>query len=237
MGTDLRVLVAIPWRPQPSRMLAHDWTVARYRDLLPDAEIVDVDTGHELFCLAGCRNRGVRLAEESGADVVVLGDADTLPEREPLLAAIVSAPVNGKVNLPYDSYRSLRGRGTREYRSGKPLRECDHLEVAGACSGVYVTTPATWWAHGGQDELFLGWGAEDAAWWVAHTTLLGAEPVRHEGAVFALGHESAVKEGPQYTANFARCHRFHQAQGDREAVWALIEEARAADDVLPVGGP
>lgn len=228
MATEPRVLVAVAWRPQPSRVVAHEATVARYRELLPDAEIVDVDTGHEPFCLAACRNKGVRLAERAGVDVVVLADADTLPEREPLLAAVEGASVSGLVHLPYDTYRSLRGRGSREYLSGRPLRDCDHLVVSGACSGVYVTTPATWWAHGGQDEIFRGWGAEDAAWYAAHTTLLGAEPVRHNGFVYALTHESAVKEGPQYRANFARCHRYRQAQGDPVAMWALVREAFAS---------
>ncbi|GGK61359.1 hypothetical protein Sme01_03080 [Sphaerisporangium melleum] len=224
MTTDLRVLVAIPWRSQPDRVYAHQLTRERYAELLPGADIVDVDTDHAPFCLAGCRNKGVRLAERAGADVVVLGDADTLPEREPLLAAIAGASRDGLVHLPYAEYRSLGGRGTQQYRTGVPLEACHHLTIPGACSGVYVTTPPTWWAHGAQDERFKGWGAEDAAWWAAHTTLLGAQPVRHEGRVYALTHESAVKEGPQYTANFALCFRYHQAQGDPDAMRALIAE-------------
>lgn len=225
MGTDLRVLVAIPWRPQPSRMDAHEATVARYRELLPGAEIVDVDTNHEPFCLAACRNEGVRLAEESGADVVVLADADTLPEREPLLAAIEGAAVNGKVNLPYSVYRSLRGAGTRAHLAGKPLPDCDHIAIPSACSGVLVTTPATWWACGGQDERCLGWGMEDVCFLVAHRALLG-EMVRHKGRVYALGHESAAKKGPHYDANVALLGRYIEAaeRGGVDAVRALIAE-------------
>jgi len=225
----MRVLVAIPWRSQADREYAHDLTVQHYRELLPDANIVDIDTDHIPFCLAACRNKAVRIAEDHGADVVVLGDADTLPERDPLLSAIEQARYSRFVHLPYTEYRSLGATGTGQHRAGKPLQDCDHLTVDGACSGVYVTTPATWWAHGGQDERHLGWGAEDASWWCAHTTLLRAEPVRHEGRVYALGHESQVKEGPRYTANFALCHRYHQAQGDPTAMRALIaEQANAA---------
>lgn len=219
-----RVLVAVPWRAQPHRVYAHELTAAHYRRLLPDADIVDVDTDHDPFCLAACRNKGVRIAELGSYDIAVLADADTLPERKPLLAAIAGAQTSGLVHLPYTEYRSLGATGTGQHRAGKNLEDCDHLTVDGACSGVYVTTPATWWAHGGQDERHLGWGAEDASWWCAHTTLLGAEPVRHEGRVYALGHESQVKEGPQYTANFALCHRYHQAQGDPAAMRALIAE-------------
>jgi hypothetical protein len=218
-----RVLVAIPWRPQPHRVYAHDLTVARYRELLPAADVVDVDTEHELFCLAGVRNLGVRLAERGGYDVAVLADADTLPEREPLLAAIEAAQTSGRVHLPYTEYRSLRADGTAQYWAGTPLEDCNHLTVAAACSGVFVTTPATWWSVGGQDERFRGWGMEDVAFLVAHRTLLGSDPVRHDGRVYALHHESATKHGPQYDANVALYQRYLVAAetGDPDAVWAL----------------
>lgn len=222
-----RVLVAIPWRPQPHRVYAHQLTAQRYQEFLPDADVVDVDTYHEPFCLAACRNKAVRLAEEQGYDVVVLADADTLPEHAPLLAAIEQARYSKFVHLPYTRYHSLREDGTRQFLNGTPLEQCNHLLVDGACSGVYVTTPATWWSHGGQDERFLGWGGEDAAWYAAHTCLLGTEPVRHPGTVYALTHESQVKEGDQYTANFALVYRYHQAQGDADTMRALIAEQQA----------
>lgn len=221
-----RVFVGVPWRPQPNRVYAHDLTVQRYRDLLPDADITDVDTEHEPFCLAACRNRAVRLAEAEGYDVVVLADADTLPERKPLLTAIEQARYSRFVHLPYTEYRSLRADGTRQHRAGRPLETCSHITIPFATSGVYVTTPATWWSCGGQDERLLGWGMEDVCWLVAHRTLLGAEPVRHEGRVYALHHQPAVKEGAQYDANVALYHRYLAAgdTGDPNAVRALITE-------------
>ena len=226
-----RVLVAIPWRLQPHRVYAHDLTIQRYQELLPDANIIDVDTDHEPFCLAGCRNEAVRRAEQGGYQVVVIGDADTLAEHEPLLEAIDAARTSGLVHLPYTEYRSLRQDGTQQYLAGTPLEHCNHLVVPGACSGVYVTTPATWWAHGGQDERFRGWSPEDAAWWCAHKTLLRAEPVRHAGRVFALHHESAVKSGPDYEAGYALIHRYHQADGDPDKMRALLAEAEAKSQV------
>lgn len=220
----MRVLVAIPWRPQPHREYAHDLTVKRYRDLLPDADVVDVDTSHESFCLAGCRNLGVNLAQIGGYDVVVLADADTLPEREPLRGAIDGALTSGLVHLPYTQYRSLRADGTRQYLSGWALENCNHLVVPNACSGVYVTTPATWWSHGGQDEKFRSWSPEDVAWFIAHKTLLGVEPVRHIGRVYALHHDSPMKEGDDFDGGYARIYRYMQADGDKDAIRALISE-------------
>lgn len=223
-----RVLVGIPWRSQPHRVYAHNLTVQRYRELLPDAHITDVDTDHAPFCLAACRNHAVRMAEASGYDTAVLADADTLPERAPLLEAVEQARYSRFVHVPYDQYRSLREDGTRQFLAGTSLDRCDHLLVDGACSGVYVTTPSTWWAHGGQDEAFLGWGFEDAAWMAAHKTLLGGDPVRHAGRVYALHHRGAVKEGPQYSANAARCYRYLQAEGDIVAMRTLTEERDTA---------
>lgn len=232
MATDPRVLVAIPWRPQPSRIPAHTAVTAHYRALLPDAHIIDVDTGHDPFCLAGCRNKGVRIAEQTGADVVVLGDADTLPEREPLLAAIDAARTSGRVHLPYTEYRSLGGAGTAQYRAGRPLPDCSHITIPAACSGVYVTTPATWWTCGGQDERFRGWGMEDVAFLVAHRVLLGGDPVRHQGRVYAMPHQSAPKTGPAYEANVALYHRYLDA-ADRgaDAIRELIAEHQQPQEV------
>src|SRR3569833_4450788 len=87
----MRVLVAIPWRYHPDRVYAYNHTVAHYRRLLPTADIVDVDTDHDPFCLAACRHRGVRIAETGGYDLAILGNADTLPEQAPLLTAICDA--------------------------------------------------------------------------------------------------------------------------------------------------
>lgn len=220
----MRVLVAIPWRSQPHRVYAYNLTVARYCGLLPDATVTTVDTGHEPFCLAGARNEGVRTAERGGYDVVVLADADTLPEREPLLAAIDAAQLSGRVHLPYTEYRSLRADGTAQLQAGTLVERCTHLVVPAACSGVLVTTPETWWSIGGQDERFRGWGMEDVAFLTAHRALLGGDFVRHDGRVYALHHESATKRGAQYDANVALYQRYLTAAetGDPDAMWALV---------------
>ncbi|GAA4934510.1 hypothetical protein ACFPM3_05225 [Streptomyces coeruleoprunus] len=220
----MKIAVVMPFRPQPSREYAHDVSVAHWRRALPAIAVTDIDTDDEPFNPAACRNEGVRRAARSGADVVVVADADTLVEECPLWQAIRGAAASGLVHLPYTEYRSLGADGTAQHRAGRALRDCTAVTVHGACSGVYVTTPATWWSHGGQDERFRGWGFEDAAWEVAHTTLLGAPPVRHEGRAYALHHSPAVKEGPQYEANAALCHRYLEAAEDPAALRALVRE-------------
>ena len=201
--------VLIPWRPQPTRIAAFEAVTAWYAENVPDATIRTIDAPDPIFNLAACRNLGIASVADPH-EVVVINDADTLPQVDALRAAVAAAS-DGLVHLPYTEYRWLGATGTAQYCGGTPLDECDFELVLGACSGVYVTTPATWAAHGGQDERFRGWGFEDAAWFRAHSTLLGREPQRHEGRVYALHHKAEVREGPQYEANAALMERYRSA--------------------------
>ncbi|MFI8523909.1 hypothetical protein ACIGB8_05665 [Promicromonospora sukumoe] len=216
-------VVVLPWRPAPSRVPAFERVLAWYAERLPELRVATVDTDDEPFVLAACRNKAMRDAPEG--TVVVVGDADTLPEPGPLRAAIQAAAASDRVHLPYDEYRWLGRDGSAQFDAGVPLPECSFELVIGACSGVYVATPRTWAAHGGQDENFRGWGFEDAAWFLAHQVLLGGEPVRHPGRVYALHHVGEVRAGTQYEANAARMERYRAAAGDPAAMAQLVAEA------------
>ncbi|MDP9026056.1 MAG: hypothetical protein M3N46_00685, partial [Actinomycetota bacterium] len=94
------VTVIIPWRAAPSREAAYDFVADWYRRALPGARILPIDSDDELFNLARCRNLGIDLIEDPD-EVVVISDADTFPEPEPLGSAIVEAATSGLVHLPY----------------------------------------------------------------------------------------------------------------------------------------
>lgn len=221
------VTVIVPWRPQPSRVPAFDVVVAWYRRHVPEAVIRPVDGGREeAFNLARSRNRGIASVTNPD-DVVVVTDADTVPEIEPLRAALAAAAGSGLVHLPYTEYRWLGRVGTAQFTAGAPAETCDHTIVRNACSGVYVTTPATWWRHGGQDERFRGWGFEDTAWFTAHVALLGGEPVRHPGRVYALDHEPQTRQGALFEANEALMRRYSGAAGRPDVMRQLVAEAVA----------
>ncbi|GAB3602683.1 glycosyltransferase family protein [Microbacterium aureliae] len=212
--------IVLPWRAAPSRLDAFERVVAWYADHFPDLPIETVDTDDDPFVLAACRNRA--MAEAAPDQVVVIGDADTLPEPAALREAIAAARDSPFVHLPYDEYRWLGREGSAQYAAGTPLVDCAHDLVEGACSGVYVATPRTWASHGGQDERFRGWGFEDAAWFLAHTTLLGAPPQRHAGRVYALHHIGEVRAGAAYDANAARMEEYRLAAGDPDAMAQLV---------------
>jgi hypothetical protein len=213
--------VLVPWRPQPSRIEAFEALQAWYARHLPDAVIRTMDSDDELFNLSACRNLAIASVDDEN-EVVVINDADTVPELGPLLQAIEAAATSNLVHLPYDRYHWLGATGTAQFLAGTEPENCDYELVIGARSGVYVTTPKTWWSHGGQDERFRGWGFEDAAWYVAHETLLGETPVRHAGAVYALHHETQLREGPQYDLNAALMDRYTASAASREAMAQLV---------------
>ena len=220
------VTVLVPWRPQPSRIEAFEALKAWYARHLPDAVIRTFDSDDELFNLSACRNIAISSVGDEN-EVVIINDADTVPELGPLLQAIETAAVSGRVHLPYDSYHWLGAVGTAQFLAGAEPEDCEYELVIGARSGVYVTTPKTWWSHGGQDERFRGWGFEDAAWYVAHETLLGEAPRRHPGAVYALHHETQLREGPQYDLNAALMDRYTASSSSREAMAQLVFEKDA----------
>ena len=218
-------LVVIPWRPAPSRVDAFERLVAWYERELPEFRIETIDSDDDVFVLARTRNLAVaRLADPD--EVIVINDADTLPEPDALREAVSAAPGSGRVHLPYTSYHWLGAEGSAEFADGTPPEHCTHVLVHGACSGVYVTTRRTWDAHGGQDERFRGWGFEDAAWYLAHETLLGAPPQRHQGRVYALHHVGESRAGAQYDRNAALMQRYRDTAGDRERMSRLVAEGQ-----------
>ena len=221
----MTVAVVIPWRPgTPERNAHHEHVRAHLAELLPDAIHLDVDSGHDPFSRAGSRNEGVRLAQIAGADVVVLCDADTLPEAEALHAAIDGA-TDGRLHLPYTWYRGLSRDGTIDYLAGTPGADCVvDLEHEWATGGVLVIQPDAWWAMGGMDERFVAWGFEDAAARICADALIGPT-VKHAGTITHLWHPSEVGHGsPQHVANGQLCQRYVDATGNPDAVRALIAE-------------
>ena len=215
--------VVIPWREHPTRIAALDIVRHWYTREIGDVRFVLVDSHDDVFNLSQARNIGIAAAHPDV--VVVVNDADTIPQREPLLRAIADAATSGLVHLPYTEYHWLGASGTAQHTAGTALDNCDFELVRGACSGVYVTTPRTWASHGAQDERFRGWGFEDAAWYLAHSTLLGNAPRRTEGRVYALHHAAQPREGAQYESNASLMQRYSAAAGHVSNMRQLVDEA------------
>lgn len=219
--TETKVTVAIPFRPGSlDREIHYDYVKARLAELLPGAEHLTVDVDGQ-FSRARVRNEAVRRAR---GDVVVLCDADTVPEATPLHRAIAGATEDGRLHLPYNQFRGLSAESTLAvYARGLDPHQVPATEVSmRPIGGVWVIRADAWWRAGGMDEKFVGWGFEDDAFHVAANTLLG-ETVRHAGAITHLYHTPAVNQNSAtYKANRSRFSMYQRARHKVEQMRNLV---------------
>jgi hypothetical protein len=225
----VRVACVIPWRGgDPHREHHHQAVRERLKRILPDAVHIDADNNADPFSRAGSRNAGVRSAEQHAADVVVLCDADTIPQPGPLHGAIQGAHTDGRLHLPYTWYRGLTEQGSRDYLAGAVPEECEvDLAHEWATGGVLTIRPDAWWRAGGMDERFVAYGFEDTAFRVCADAILGPT-IKHPGEIVHLWHPSAVGHGTDNHRRNAERHRLYEAaEGNPDAVRALLAERQA----------
>lgn len=215
----MRAMLAIPFRGnggERERILGK--TLELLRNLYNWQHVELFDTNHPVFNRAASRNRGVFAAEQYGCDVVVVCDADSIPEKEPLWAAIHSAN-DGLIHFPFTS--------VVEYPVDR-LAELDpSLSAARVIGkgwypsqgGCWVATPKTWWEAGGMDERIIHWGPEDRAFLAAYRTLLG-DSVRHEGMLVCVSHGD---RGSQFNpADVNIMQQYEQAFGNKDRMLEVI---------------
>ncbi|MFE7461683.1 galactosyltransferase-related protein [Streptomyces sp. NPDC057554] len=216
----------MPWRPGDTyRERNHTYVTAHLRAMLPEAIHMDVDTGHERFHRAAARNAAV---ERAGSGVVVLCDADTLPEEQPLRAAIESAALDGHLHLPYTLFVGLSQEGADQVHQGVSHRSAHVLETSSRpTGGVLVIDADAYWEAGGHDERFTGWGWEDTAFRRQADCLLGPT-VTHPGIIYHLWHPSAANlHSAQYHTNQNLYRNYHRYRNDPTWMRSLTREWRS----------
>lgn len=221
----------MPWRATPAREPAWRHVRAWYTTQLPDAAIIEADSGHAGFHRAASRNAGVAEAARLGAGVVVVADADTLPSPDGLRAAIAGCG-DGRLRFGYGTLRYLDAAGTADVLAGREPADGSSQRHN---SSVLVLTPTAWAVAGGQDERFDGWGGEDDAFHAACDTLLGAS-IWCGGQALSLHHDDASRDvgSPRWAPNSALATRYVGARGKPGAMRALIAER---DLIETRGGP
>lgn len=182
----MKIGIVIPWRATPSRLKALDIVVDWYKTNLTNIEIFYSDKPG-VWNLAASRNDGVKKAQEAHCDVIIVNDADTIPEIGPLTKAIEECQKDGLIHLPFKIVNYLEESETDVYLSGKTEGLKARLFFGGV-SGVLVCKPETWWELGGQDEKFKQWGGEDDAFAIAHKIIKRAPMVDHSGLIYCFGH-------------------------------------------------
>jgi hypothetical protein len=227
----MKIGLVIPWRETPSRVRPLQALLEWYQTNLPDVEIIYADKPGEFWSASGSRNLGIRKAQEAGCDVVILNDADTLPQLPPLLEAIEQCQTDGMVHNPYRLCKYFDMNMSELIYAGMNKDVLKHTLFTEANGGIWVCTPQSWWDIGGMDEKFLQWGGEDNAFELAHTVIKGSKLVKHDGTIYCLGHQTQVNDPGFFqhqTINFELYWLYYSATTP-ERMLALVKQKTVHD--------
>lgn len=228
----MTVSIIVPYRAEPVREPLWEFAERMLRASWVDPEIIVVDDDHEndgLFNRPRAINRARKVAT---GDVLLIADADTVPDSiASLVTAVEATQRDRQWRLPQD-YLMLNERGTRLVMAGVRMRHLVEAESVqwhgeGICwSGLVIIPVEAFDAVGGFDERYQGWGADDVAMALSLITLY-APPVRYPGAALHLYHERDEQNrgGHRFSGaqNFLTW-RYEQAANDADAMRGLLKE-------------
>lgn len=185
-----KLAVCIPWfGGDKDRTLAWEFTRAWYEGLGVPVYVGDDDSGSEWTNRARGCNRAVRQAIADGAEVVLIGDADTvIPERS-MWAGAHAARMTGQIIIGYTEYLKMARQTSRLIYGGRSVDSLrPQIRWLKHVSGAVFVTPELFELVGGFDERFTSWGGEDRAFWMACFSLGGGWHRIH-GPAWHLWHE------------------------------------------------
>lgn len=186
----MKIVLVIPWRETPQRIKPLQKVLSWYEQNFSDFVVVLSDSDGERFNLSRARNLGVERAKELGANIIVLNDADTIPEGTTVLKETIDAAMKDNlVHNPYTEYRFYNINSTNLYFQSNSFMSLPFHASHTSNAGIWVFKPSSWDMVGGMDEKFVGWGYEDTAFERAHETIHGFKLVKHKGVIHAFDHE------------------------------------------------
>jgi hypothetical protein len=188
-----KIYVVLPWKHESSRVRAFQEVALWYDNNLPEAKVVCVTYDSDIWLPSHTRNLGVRMAQKDGADIVILNDADTIPDKRALLEAVDAAMKDNLIHNPYHEYRFYNLENTEIYFNTKSFNGCQFRIEHGSNGGIWVLKPSSWWLVGGMDEKFVKWGYEDTALEYTHKIIHGQPLVKHKGIIHAFDHNRAQR--------------------------------------------
>lgn len=230
----MKVYLVFPLRLTEDRQEAWDTTKGLVPTLFPFHSVFTVDSNHEDFNRSASRNIGVGIAQEDGADVVVVCDADSVPEELPLHQAIQGAFDDNLMHFPFHEAWYVDWKGLiRVKQKATPeqvkSRIWDKCESEG---GVWVCTPETWWKAGGQDPGLAHWGCDDRAFLASSRTLVGM-PIKHHGILYCLPHDRPQKEEIWVPEEVELLLRYENLYEQPRLMKELIDERNNRGAVAP----
>ncbi len=213
-----------PWRARSRELVAAQW--AGYGLPITTAE---PDPGP--FNRSQAINRAARLA--GGWDVALIIDLDVLISIGQIVSAIEHTHATGRAVVAFDTLRLIDRPRTARIHDGAPLRPVDGTPVDGHVSCAVAVTRDLWETVGGFDERFVGWGAEDRAFWAACKTLAGPGH-RIPGPAYHLWHPYSPerdRRAPGWTANVILADRYRMAGAHFDG--GYLRRTRQHADQLP----
>jgi hypothetical protein len=159
-------------------------------------------------------NAGARQAGDW--DVMVIADADTVPEVEPVRKAVeMVRETNGAIR-PHDTLWMMNPVETIKFVAGGPgnvtRRPKSLINLGG---GLLVVSRTAWERVGGYDETFVGWGHEDTH--LNTRLLLEAYWDRIPGMAWHLWHPRDDGKTPERWANKRKAMVLQMQHSDRIA--------------------
>lgn len=186
----MKTVLVIPWRETPQRIKPLKKVLSWYEQNFPDFIVILSDSDGEKFNLSRARNLGVERAKELQADIIVLNDADTIPDKTEVLKQTIDAAMKDNlVHNPYTEYRFYDINNTNLYFQNNSFMSLPFYASYTSNAGIWVFKPSSWDMVGGMDEKFVGWGFEDTAFERAHEIIHGTKLIKHDGIIHAFDHE------------------------------------------------
>jgi hypothetical protein len=226
------VSLIFPYRPSDTGRDDHyEFVKGKLLSFLGPVDVIEADSGHESFNRGASRNVGVHRAAEAGADVVVICDADTVPERESLLQAVEAAAQDGVLHLPYTYFKALNRHSTKLFkRNRNPQHLMYEDEGSFSTGGILVISTESYLRTGGMPAL-SGWGFEDTIFRIIVDAVLGPTK-RHVGTIYHCWHRKEwALESDQYAENARIAAEFVDAEGDPQKVQQLIQKYLSTQEV------
>lgn len=180
----MKVALAIPYSSvEPSRVEAYLKMTSVMKDIYPWDTVNTFGVGFDgEFRRGASRNRAMHKLWGRGFDVVVLCDADSYPEPEPLTEAIEDAYLDERIHFPHNIVQPLGKHG-------------EFLRAYGpSAGGCWVSRPDAWFDAGGMEERG-GWSVDDRTF-LEQISAMGLGPVYHEGKLTCLWHAVTARKVP-----------------------------------------
>lgn len=197
------------------------WRFVRSRFTEHGYPIIESDSEGE-WSRGEAINRGVA---QTDAEVFIVADADVVYQswEQPRQAAELALKT-GSLAYAHRRHHMLPWPATQRVLGGEePQAEWAEQAVDNTMSSCWAISRESWETIGGFDERFIGWGAEDWAWFAACETLIGL--VRVSAFTFHLWHpREGEADHPHYADNIMLGSRYMHLRGNPDGMRAILSE-------------